>query len=216
MLDIIIPVFNEEEILKEREGYFFALKAKANLIFVDGGSSDATQEIAQRYGNVYCSDLLGRGPQKNFGARKSSSNMLLFLHVDTVIPEESILNIKQIINTQTSAGCFSLSIQEQGAIFRIFEWLLNFRAKVFGIVDGDMGLFIHREKFFEAGMFLDWKCMEDIEFSKRLRKLVKVKVLPDSIKVSSRKWQEQGFWKVFAQYARFYFHYWFGGTFECF
>ena len=78
MIDIIIPLFNEENILKERGSYFNGLKNKARLIFVDGGSTDQTRNIAQSYGDVIASER-GRCYQLNAGARVAQSPYILNL-----------------------------------------------------------------------------------------------------------------------------------------
>ena len=55
MIDVIIPVLNEENFLKENNEYFGRLNRAAHVIFVDGGSRDRTVELAKNYGDVICS-----------------------------------------------------------------------------------------------------------------------------------------------------------------
>ena len=62
MLDIIIPVLNEEAVLKEKSSYFERLAKQARLIFVDGGSRDESKAIAGKFGRVVTSRA-GRGWQ---------------------------------------------------------------------------------------------------------------------------------------------------------
>ncbi len=207
MLDIVIPVFNEEEILRKRESYFRSLKTKASLIFVDGGSSDQTVKVAQGYGRVV-SSALGRGVQKNCGAQLALSDYLLFLHVDTQISLESVDEVMRELNNGTRTGCFTLRIDDHRWIFRIFEMIINLRAKCFGIADGDLGLFVTKSIFEMIGRFDPLPLMEDIVISKKIRRITKLKILSDSILASSRKWQQKGFGFTLVRYTLNFFYLW--------
>ena len=214
MLSIIVPVYNEEKVLREKQSYYRVLSNAAQIIFVDGGSQDRTVEIAQIYGQVI-SSCKGRGLQKNAGAVVASSDHLLFLHVDTCIDENTILEINAAFDQNIQAGCMTLKIDDVRWIFRLFGFLVNRRAKYFGVIDGDSGLFIRRDTFNRLGRFESVPFMEDILFSKRLCQVKERVVLLCPIHVSSRKWHEQGFLKTLNQYTRAYWAFWTGmGRFQ--
>jgi len=199
MLDIIIPVLNEEKILNEKSSYFNQLKTKAFLIFVDGGSTDKTPVLARQYGKVIPS-LPGRGIQKNEGVLHAQSENLLFLHVDTTIDISVIDKILEALNQGIYAGCLHMSINDPGRLFEIFAKFVNLRGKYCGIIDGDLGMFIKKVTFETTGRFEPLPYMEDIAFSKELKKYLKPVMLPYPIHVSSRKWHEQGFFRTFLCY----------------
>lgn len=207
MLDIIIPILNEEKILEERESYFLGLKNKARLIFVDGGSTDRSMEIARNYGDVITSER-GRCFQLNAGARTTRSPAILFLHADTVLSPEAVDNMERVLGNGADSGCFTLSIEDPRFIFRIFESLVNFRARAFGVIDGDLGFGVKREVFEKVGGYDAVPVMEDILISKKIRRAGRVAVLPDVIFASSRKWQERGFLKTFILYTKAYLFMW--------
>ena len=112
--------------------------------------------------------------------------------------------IKKIISQNISGGCFTLAVDNQRFIFRIFEWLVNLRARYFKVFDGDLGLLIRRDIFKKLGGFDEGKVMEDILFSKKFRKLKKTVVLCEKIHVSSRIWSEEGFVNTFLRYSQAY------------
>lgn len=207
MLDIIIPVYNEEKILRERAGYFHGLRERARLVFVDGESTDRTVEIARHYGEVVRSPK-GRGLQKNHGARHAVSQHLLFLHVDACLKPDSLQRIHEALNEGVCGGCLTLKIEDEGWIFSIFERIVNFRARRMGIIDGDLGMFVRKDVFDRLGGFDVLPVMEDIFFSKRLRKAGRLSPLDDRITVSSRKWREQGFFRTLGRYAWYYLKPW--------
>ena len=199
MLTIIIPVLNEELILIEKKDYFQNLKQKVPIIFVDGGSHDRTIVIARNYGKVLFSPL-GRGIQKNIGAYQAKTKYLFFMNVDTSVTAQTIESIKASLQEGVRVGCLKMSIEDTGLLFKIFSNIVNFRGKYFGILDADLGMFIDKKFFLKIGQFKELPYMEDIVFSKELRKHYKPIMLSNSIHVSSRKWKEKGIIQTFFSY----------------
>ena len=203
MTDIVIPVLNEEKILREQRDYYTWLKTQARIIFVDGGSVDRTAAMAKDYGDVVMSPP-GRALQMNTGAKLCRSSNILFLHVDTFLNEEALKEMNHVLSNGVFGGCFSMRIAERGLIFRIFEKIINFRSRYLKIIDGDLGLFVKREVFTQLNQFDAVDVMEDILFSRKMRKAGKVRVLSSKIFVSARRWREKGFLKTFSQYTLCY------------
>ena len=210
MLDIVIPVLNEEIILRRRSSYYEALGREARLIFVDGGSTDTTVEVAGRYGEVY-GLYPPRALQKNFGAAKAEAPYLLFLNVDCCIDPAALRTVPAHLE-RYPAGCFSMKIDRKGWVFRAYEKLVNFRARYFGVLDADLGILVRRDTFERLGGFEERPLMEDIAFSRTLRrKHIPVKPLSANISVSARRWETHGFLKTFWFYTLAYLSFWTGG-----
>ena len=207
LAEIIIPVLNEEKILKEKRDYYLWLKEQCQIIFVDGGSYDRTVNLAQEFGKVISSDP-GRYIQMNRGALEGQRKYFLFLHVDTFLTSKGLQRINEAITQGVNGGCLTLAIADSKFIFRIFEWLVNIRARYFRVFDGDLGLLVRKDIFQELGGFDEVKIMEDILFSKKIKKRYEMIVLPEKIHVSSRVWYEKGFLKTFLWYSRVYIKFW--------
>ena len=80
-VSVIIPAVNEAEFLSTC--IRSAQLAGANEIIVsDGGSTDASCDIASSLGAIVVSGNSGRGPQQNAGVQKSTHPLLCFLHAD--------------------------------------------------------------------------------------------------------------------------------------
>ena len=146
----------------------------------------------------------------NAGAKICRGENILFLHADTLVSDEALLQMEGVFKKGILGGCFSMKIMEEGFIFRVFECLVNFRARHFQVIDGDLGMFVKKEVFDRLGGFDQVTAMEDILFSKKLRKAVKVVALPGKIFVSARRWREEGFWKTFFKYSQVYIRLWCG------
>lgn len=172
--------------------FFHDLSKRTELIFVDGGSSDRSAEIALNYANVLQSKK-GRAAQMNYGASLAQGNILLFLHADTFIRVETLATIEdKLTNGDFIGGCLTQRIDKEGRIYRFIERQGNCRARNTKIFYGDQGIFVKKDIFSKIGCYPDVPIMEDVLFSKKLRKSGQVTILPDEIFVSSRIWDQMG------------------------
>ena len=207
MLDIIIPIFNEEKVLIEKSQYFFWLSTQANLIFVDGQSTDNSMNIAKDYGNVILSRR-GRGVQKNKGVSESKTENLLFLHIDCEITKKELQKIEDVLNQGAKVGCLTLKIDDKNIFFRLCEIITNNLLKKFGLTDGDLGLFIQKKILIDLGYFDRVKYLEDLMIGKKIKENgIPLMILKEKIKVSSRSWRETGFLKLMLKYCKMYIQY---------
>lgn len=192
MISVIIPFYNEEKILSTNANFFRSLSNQAELIFVDGGSTDRSAELATSYGRVLQSKK-GRATQMNYGASFAQSDILLFLHADTFVKPETLVSIEEKIQKDgLIGGCLTQRIAKEGIVYRLIEEQGNRRARRTKIFYGDQGIFVKKDIFSKMGCFPDVPIMEDVLFSKELRRLGEVIVLPDKIFVSSRRWDRNG------------------------
>ena len=116
MVDIIIPVLNEEKILTKEAHYYRTLRQFSRVIFVDGGSTDQTVALAKEFGDVVTSSA-GRAVQKNCGFQNTAAEHILFLHVDTFINRNALDRIEESLRGGAIGGCLTMRIQDKGIIF---------------------------------------------------------------------------------------------------
>lgn len=196
MISVIIPIYNEEKILRDKSLYFTELAKHSELIFIDGGSSDMSLHIAGEYGSVLSSKK-GRALQMNYGANFSQKDTLLFLHADTRISTDTLISIENKISKNgILGGCLTQHIDRKAIIYRLIEKQGNIRAKITKVFYGDQGIFIKKDLFYKLGGFPEVPIMEDVLFTRKLRKAGKTIVLSDKIFVSSRRWEKNGIIKT--------------------
>lgn len=195
-ISVIIPALNEAEHIQktiETVQQNDPDKLICEIIVVDGGSKDTTRTIAKENGAVVVqSPRSGRAVQMNLGANQAQSDILFFLHADTLVPDSFSKSILMAVDQEYTAGCFRLSFGHPSPILRFYAWLTRFRMDLMRY--GDQGLFIRKEVFIQLGGFMDdHRVLEDNEFTRRIRKSgYRFKVLEQSATTSPRRYLEQG------------------------
>jgi rSAM/selenodomain-associated transferase 2/rSAM/selenodomain-associated transferase 1 len=189
-ISVIIPVLDEERrigaLLAELRGRGFT-----EVIVVDGGSRDRTVEIARAAcwgGPRVATAPRGRASQMNAGARLATGDVLLFLHADASLPAGAAGYVEgALADPRVIAGAFhTWHVADDG---RRAPWLhlADLRSRWSGLPYGDQALFVRREAFEGAGGFPDQPLMEDLELSRRLRRLGRIAIVPASVRVSGRR-----------------------------
>ncbi len=191
---IIMPVLNEETVL---EHYLILLTQQCihhghELLLVDGGSTDATVSIAEKYGQVIHAPR-GRATQMNMGAEVAQGDVLLFLHADTQLPEHAFTAIEQALASQkVVGGAFKLCFTCDNLLYKLVAFATNLRSQLSNIFTGDQAYFMRAESFRTVGGYPDQPLMEDLEIIARLRKIGKVVLLPHYVTTSARRHEKIG------------------------
>lgn len=185
-ISIVVPIYNEEKTILPLIEDLNKVKKAAEIIFVDGGSTDRTLSLIPNEYKVINSEK-GRARQMNAGAKESNGNILFFLHADSILPRNFLDEIKKA-NKSGKVGAFGVKYDSSNFFMHSTRWISNWRTVLFGIIFGDQGMFIDRDLFFEMGMFKEIPIMEDVEFSERLRSRgIKVRLTDNRILTSDRR-----------------------------
>ena len=123
------------------------------IILVDGGSTDATREVAAGFPHVrWLSAPRGRGAQMNAGARVARGDFFVFLHIDTVLTPDHLAALRRAaLDPRVGAGAFELRLTPPTPFLRFIAWGANWRSRLFGLPYGDQALFVRRDLFFALG-----------------------------------------------------------------
>jgi rSAM/selenodomain-associated transferase 2 len=204
MISIIIPVLNEENIIHNTLQQFqFKDRFRIEIIIVDGGSQDRTRKIATQLSlenqqiKLVTESNSGRANQMNYGANLATGNILLFLHADTILPN----NYQQIIpdillQKNVILGAFKLKIDGEEKSLRWIEKMVNLRSHFLSFPYGDQGFFITKQNFNLLGGFANLTIMEDFNFIQKAKRQGKIMIAKEAVTTSARRWQKLGIVKT--------------------
>ena len=193
-ISIIVPALNEATGIGGTLSVLAPLRAAGHeVIVVDGGSADGTAEAAAPLADRVVVSEPGRARQMNVGAAVACGEVLLFLHADTRLPEGAErLVVNEMERSARRWGRFDVRLSGLHPLLRVVERMMNLRSQLTAVATGDQAIFVERELFAQLHGFAEIPLMEDVEFSKRLRRTGRPLCIRRPLTTSSRRWEQRG------------------------
>lgn len=214
-ITVIIPILNEAGTLPQQLSYTSTL-AFDHIILADGGSTDGSlalvRAFCERVPNArLVSSPRGRARQMNDGVKASSDDVLVFVHADTRLPIDARPAIERALhNPQIVGGRFDVRFDSLSPWARLISGFMNRRSRWTGIATGDQAVFVRRNVFELMGGFAEIPLMEDIDFSRRLKRMGPTAKLRETVTTSFRRWEQQGPLQTILLMWTLRFLYWMG------
>lgn len=188
-LSIIVPALDEAAGIAATLALLAPLRARGHEVIVaDGGSTDGTASIAAPLVDKVIAAPRGRARQMNAGAMHASGEALLFLHADTRLPQDADRQVAVALEAHCW-GRFDVHIEGRSPLLEMVAFFMNWRSRVTGIATGDQAIFVRRGDF--PG-FPEIALMEDIAFSKAMKRHGRPACLRAKAVTSGRRWDERG------------------------
>ncbi|HET9639912.1 MAG TPA: TIGR04283 family arsenosugar biosynthesis glycosyltransferase [Allosphingosinicella sp.] len=166
MLSVVVPTLNAAATLG---ACLAALREADELIVVDGGSTDATAALAERFGARLVHSARGRGVQLAAGAAAAKGDWLLFLHADTLLaPGWRGAVERHRARSPDKAACFTFRLDAGEWRARLIEAGVALRVRLLGLPYGDQGLLVPRRLYEAAGGYRPLPLMEDVDLVRRI------------------------------------------------
>lgn len=199
MISVVVPTLDEEDhVGPALRSARRAFGPDAELVVVDGGSSDRTRQRARGAADVVLRARPCRGRQLNAGAREARGAVLVFLHADTRLEPESASVVRGVLSEPgVVGGCFRFGVDPPpGPLSRwaVLEAGVRMRTRLFRTATGDQAIFTTRKAFDRAGGFPAYPLFEDVVFVRRLRRLGRFRPVAATARTSRRRWESEGFW----------------------
>lgn len=229
-LDIIIPVYNEGEHLlpwlQEVTGY---LEAADRLVVVDASDHNTVENLITEFSAEFSADSSqvhflrspkGRALQMNAGAQclanlstsrlaQNNPSLLWFLHCDSGLSAQHLAYLRSL-DAGIIWGRFDVQLAPSVFPFGMISWFINVRSRLTQVMTGDQGLFIRSDIFRQLKGYAQIPLMEDVEISKRLRKISKADCGGPILQTSARRWQKHGWVKTVLLMWQLRLMYWLG------
>jgi rSAM/selenodomain-associated transferase 2 len=193
-LSIIMPVLNEAATIESALNALAELRVRGHqVIVVDGGGSDNTVALATPLADHVISSPRGRATQMNAGAAIARGEVLLFLHADTHLPPDADrLVLDGLANSNHRWGRFDIAIEGEHPLLPVIAFMMNLRSRLTGIATGDQAIFVTAQTFASSGGFPGIALMEDIAFSRTLKRISPPLCLRARVTTSGRRWEQRG------------------------
>ena len=210
-ISVVIPILNDRKYLVHLLSTL-SHYPQMQLIVVDGGSNDNPDEVT---GEVLFLQTTkpGRGAQVAKGIEHATREWIWVLHADSLVDEANVETVVAAL-CQKRWGRFNVTLLGSRWEYRMIEKLMNVRSRFTCICTGDQGMFFHRDILTQIGGFPEQPIMEDIEVSKRLRKLARPFCSNCPLGASTRRWETGGVYRTVLRMWSYRIRYFFGASAE--
>jgi len=193
-ITVIIPTLDEEENVGACLAALDAQPGPLEVIVADGGSGDRTVAIAAQTPGVRVVEApRGRAAQMNAAAAAATGEILWFVHADCRPPAGAATAIRDALARDgMSGGAFRFTLAGRGWRYRLVEWGVRLRCRLFHLPYGDQGIFLRRETFAVVGGYRETPLFEDLYLVRALRRRGRVVTLPEAMATSPRRCARDG------------------------
>lgn len=194
-LTVVIPTLNAAAGLKALLPQLSSDRLDLDLVIADGGSTDATPDLASRHQARLTAAEGGRGPQIRAGVDAALAEWLMILHADSRLPEDWDRRVAAFMadpGSEALAGYFAFALDDGSASARRLERLVAWRCRVLGLPYGDQGLLVSRGFLESLGGYPDLPLMEDVALVRRIGKK-RLACLDARLITSSEKFRRDGY-----------------------
>jgi uncharacterized protein len=177
LISIIVPVWGDDELIAEQVNRLPSATDVCEWIVVAVRPGEVLRDLDRRGAiRLISCDEPSRGRQQNLGAGVACGELLCFHHADSQLKAEHLTALAGVAkNGEIVGGAFHRRFYPPRMLWR--EPLVRGINRLFGPLFGDQSLFVRATVFRAIGGFANFPLMEDVEFSRRLRRAGRVKLL---------------------------------------
>jgi rSAM/selenodomain-associated transferase 2 len=198
LISLIVPVWNDDELVVDLVSGLQVAPEIAEWVVVAVRPGQTLCEL-HRHGiiRLISCDKPSRGGQMNAGAAEARGSILCFHHADSELRPEHLNALEQTArNDAITGGAFHRRFDDRHASMVLWEGLVRRINSLAGPLFGDQSIFVRAPVFKRLGGFADIPLMEDIEFSRRLRRLGGSVLLDPPLRSSPRRFRRLGNWRT--------------------
>ena len=192
-LSAIVPVVNNERTIVAVLKALRVGAPQAEIVVVEGGGTDSGVELARTRCDKIVKAPAGRARQMNAGAAVSTGDVLAFVHPDTIVPPTFGADIEAALaDPEVLGGSFDLELDHRSPLMRMVAAAINLRSRLTRVAGGAHAIFMRRSVFEQLSGFAEIDFCEDLEMSRRLKRLGRIASLSSRVVTPARRWRQEG------------------------
>lgn len=202
-MTVIVPTLEEASTITRTLDHLGALRPRAELIVVDGGSRDATAALAGAHPARprVLTVPGGRARQLQAGAALARGALLVFLHADTRLPPGAGAALAALAaRPELVGGNFALRFDGPGLFPRLLGAVYAVQRRL-GVFYGDSAIFVRADALRALGGVPQLPIMDDYELARRLHRTGRTVCLAGPAVTSSRRWRRMGIGRTVATWV---------------
>jgi rSAM/selenodomain-associated transferase 2 len=196
-LSVIVPMLHEAPAIARTLEAIRVGAPEAEIIIVDGGSTDCSAEVARPRCDLVLNTSRGRALQMNAGAARASGDALVFVHADTIVPATFARDIEgALADPEVVGGRFDVRLDDNHPLCVLIGALISIRSRISRTGTGDQAIFARKKTFESLGGFPAMPICEDLDFARRLKRAGRIACLRSKVTTSARRWRKGGIFRT--------------------
>lgn len=194
LVSLIVPVWGDDDLVLGLVDRVSIETTTAEWVVAAVEPTEQLRQLGHR-GKItlIACDEPSRGAQLNAGARRACGPLLCFHHADSELRIEHLEALVRIVRDhRIVGGAFHRRFDSRQSWMIGWEQLLRRISAISGPLFGDQSIFVKADIFHKMGGFADIPMMEDIEFSRRLRRMGRIALLDPPLWSSPRRFRSLG------------------------
>ena len=194
LITLIVPVWGDDALLIDLVNRLPFPPKLVEWVVAAVEPSETLRELGRggRIRLVVCGKP-SRGAQMNAGATEARGSLLCFHHADSKLGPEHVAALAAAAgNHGIVGGAFHRQFDDRHFWMKRWERLVRRISAAAGPLFGDQSIFVKADVFQQMGGFADIPLMEDIEFSRRLRRMGRITLLDPPVWSSPRRFRRLG------------------------
>ena len=203
---VVIPVFRDAELLKN---LLLDLTSSSFGKIVVSYADES--EFVDSPDIVFLRSPRGRGRQIAEAIAHTNTEWVWVLHADVRISRKAIQALRDALS-YSDWGAFKIELSGHSKLLQTISFMMNWRSRLTSIYTGDQGMYVRRTLLDLIGGYPPTELMEDIECSRRLRRIQRGCQVPVRLTVSARKWEQEGVIRTILRMWWYRLLYYFGAS----
>ena len=173
--------------------------AACEVIVAASGDPEGTARVVTGRARLLWPGGSTRAELMNAGAAAARGEVLFFLHADSFPPADALARIEDALSDPRAVGgAFEHCFAEPHPSLRAVTWINRVRYRLTRNWYGDQGIFVRAAVFRALGGYRDLRVLEDLDFSRRLKRRGRSLLVREPLVTSGRRFLTRGPWRTLA------------------